>query len=196
MSKRLQVSEMASGFPHHPSLGSSLPTDYAILEHFANHRDVSVANDSEVDDVQEEDGDGRLNSAVQRADSPEVSPSRRPQRSRERMSLNVPHYGSTAPFKRRASHGQTYDVIGTGIRRVSFSKSPGFVAPDREPLLADVPRIHEAYDTNEPETESWKIRLQELRIISRYTAPVFGYVYRANFSGMILILEKHSAPMS
>jgi len=143
---------MASTVPHFTS--GSLPSDYALLNHFHPSPAVITRPEAgEYSDVFEEEEDGGHDS---------------------RRGLLVP---GTSPTNRRLSYGAIpigrRGSMGIG-RRPSIGVSPEVL--ETEPLLAGVtvPRIdEEGDDKDEDETEpSWVERLQECKVLLRYTAPV------------------------
>lgn len=183
--------EMSSNYPHYAPLGSSLPNDYAIVSHFATN-----ANDtSAIDDSDNEDNGTQGDSTTPRG-SPRIGRrSLRHVQSRE-STLTGAGYGSTqhstalsaSPDNRRRSFG-AYLTVGDALRRPSFGENGGHTTankpahagsswrtPEEQPLLSDLPLIIEAADedNDKEEPESWNTWSQELKIISRYTAPVFG----------------------
>lgn len=161
---------MSSNFPHYAPLGSSVPNDYAIVAHFASGHDDS-ALESETEDILEDD-------------EPHLSPSSSPRLGRmvrrapsgEFAYRNGRGYGTTSTSP---SRGRRLSVphAGRGPRKPSFgnlsSKSP--VPEEHQPLLAGVGRIDEG-DSRPEEPETWHLWLQELKIVSKYTLPVFGFV--------------------
>lgn len=150
---------MASTVPHFTS--GSLPSDYALLNHF-NPSSATI-------DHPEIGPDG---SAIDDDAAPGTSPT-------NRHGLLVP---GTSPTRRRLSYGAI--PIGKHPRRgsqgsaqrpsISMPANP----PEAEPLLggASVPRIdEEGDDKDEDDSEpSWIERLQESKVLLKYTAPVFA----------------------
>ncbi|KAB5592883.1 MATE efflux family protein [Ceratobasidium theobromae] len=146
--------DRASTVPHFTS--GSLPSDYALLNHF--HHSPSAISGTDIGpdgDVIEDAIEGTGPAHRHGLLIPGTSPVRR---------LS---YGTIPIGKRRGSQGSA--------RRPSISMPAN--PPEAEPLLggASVPRIDEegddkAEDDSEP---SWSERLQESKVLLKYTAPVF-----------------------
>lgn len=162
---------MSSNFPHYAPLGSSVPNDYAIVAHFAASHDGSVI-DSDVEEYGEESDHDTARF------SPSTSPRRnisgRPFASTDNNGLRPgAGYGttSTSPSRgRRMSAG----VGRRGLHRPSMESTRSPVVEETDPLL-DIPRLVEADDTSTDEpSETWQLWLQELKVVSKYTLPVFG----------------------
>ncbi|KAF8699989.1 MATE efflux family protein, partial [Rhizoctonia solani] len=147
----------ASTVPHFSS--GSLPSDYGLLNHF-HHSPAAISRPEIGPDgsILEDDGAEGTSPTNRYLHVPGTSPTRR------RMS-----YGSIpVGANRRGSHGNT--------RRPSISMPAN--PPEAEPLLGgtSVPRIdEEGDDKEEDEAEpSWAERLQESKVLLKYTAPVFA----------------------
>lgn len=149
---------MASTVPHFTS--GSLPSDYALLNHF--HPSPAVLSRPEA---------GEDNSVFDETHPEDCGLGTSPN---NRRGLFIP---GTSPTHRRLSYGAIpigrRGSVGTG-RRPSFGMPADL--PEAEPLLsgASVPRIDEEGDDKaEAEEEpSWAERLQECKVLLRYTAPV------------------------
>ncbi|CAE6458103.1 unnamed protein product [Rhizoctonia solani] len=148
---------MASTVPHFTS--GSLPSDYGLLNHF--NPSPAVINRPELDpdgNVIEDDSIPGTSPTNRHLYVPGTSPTRR------RMSYGAIPIGSN----RRGSHNSA--------RRPSISMPAN--PPEAEPLLGTttVPRIdEEGDDKDEDDVEpSWAERLQESKVLLKYTAPVFA----------------------
>lgn len=168
---------MSSTFPHYAPLGSSVPNDYAIVAHFAGSVDGS-AIDSDTEEGAEENVQG-VHSL-----SPSSSPHRvlRHYPSTENPNGLRPGTGYGTSTSTSPSRGRRLSVPAgrRGPRRGSLDPSAianknSPVIEEHEPLLGDIPRLVEDDDTSTDEqTESWALWLQELKVVSKYTMPVFG----------------------
>lgn len=158
---------MTSNYPHYA--GSSLPNDYAIVEQFAGHQDDSALETENEENAEDATPTGSPRRPLRHLSSREfgwaagyggIPPSRG-------RRLSVPHHHNGG--MRRPSRG------------ASSLKSPAW-GTEQEPLLTPgSPHAEsESDDTlrEAPESETWQLWLQELKIIAKYTAPVFGLVSR------------------
>ncbi|CAE6467908.1 unnamed protein product [Rhizoctonia solani] len=147
---------MASTVPHFTS--GSLPSDYGLLNHF--HPSPATINRPEI---------GPEGNFIEDEVAEGTSPTNR-----------YLHLPGTSPTRRRMSYG----AIPIGVNRRgshSSARRPSISMPanppEAEPLLGgtSVPRIdEEGDDKEEDEVEpSWAERLQESKVLLKYTAPVF-----------------------
>lgn len=150
--------DMASTVPHFTS--GSLPSDYGLLNHF--NPSPAVINHPELDpdgNVIEDEATEGTGPTDRYLHAPGTSPG-----TRRRMSYGAIPIGSN----RRGSHGSA--------RRPSFSLPAN--PPEAEPLLggATVPRIDEEGDDKDEDevVASWAERLQEAKVLLKYTVPVFA----------------------
>lgn len=161
-------SRMSSSYPRCAPLGSSLPNDYAILSYMASSQGESAL---------ESDNDSVIND---RNDSESPSASPRPMQSRGASFRDLPvaEHGATAKLlapRRRLS--MPYRTNGI-IRKMSSGGQVGKSTArptEREPLLA-AEVGSSGNGRNGHAFETWKMWVQEFKIICKYTAPVFGSV--------------------
>jgi MATE family multidrug resistance protein len=129
----------------------SIPNDYAILARFA-HDDHENQGEERNHIVEEEDENTNTNTS----------------RLRRRSSLPPSHFLLPPPTMSSIS----FKSAGTEGKRVSIDSGATENTPLLEPL---VPRIEEAEDEDDTKSNT-SMFWEELRILSKYTLPVFGYV--------------------
>lgn len=168
---------MPSYYPRSPPLGSSLPNDYAILSYFASSQDDSPLesdNDTTIDGSGGPESPTSSRFIVHRVPPHDVGFQAltghgevAPMSSARGRRLSMPHrtHGAT----RRMSGGQAANLPAR--------------ATEREPLLGADNRSlgNSGNERDGHESETWQMWLQEFKIISKYTAPVFGFVKYAIF---------------
>lgn len=173
---------MTSNYPHYVPLGSSLPNDYAIVSHFASYQDDSALEESETDDVQGEMDVSR---------SLTNSPRRVVRRINSRDSSVHSGGGYTNMLSTSPTRGRRLSVprqAHGGSRKLSrgalTTKSRPW-ASEHDPLLSSEHPVSDPETASrEPhEWESWQLWLQELKIIAKYTAPVFGSATSSSLFG-------------
>jgi hypothetical protein len=164
---------MSSNYPRHAPLSSSLPTDYAILSHFASDSAIESDNDSIIE-------------GSNTSGSPTASPRRavRHMPSRDTNFRALAGYGGVTPTS--SAPGRRLSMpyrMNSAARRMSYggwsAKLPAG-AREREHLLATDSRLVGTSESGQHvhvhEYETWQMWLQEFKIICKYTAPVFGSV--------------------
>ena len=159
---------MSFTYPHY-SAPSSLPSDYAILSRYA------AANG-----IEEEQNDPENNQGESSAMASE----------NDLLSPNAVPIPGQHGVKRRSSFPTSYvtpfnPTTGPLPDKSGFRSGPHSAsANENTPLLAPlVPRIEEEVDDVDPNSESSANLLwEEMRILTKYTIPVFGYVIRHSFS--------------
>ena len=156
----------------HYSTPSSLPSDYALLSRYAAHNDMHGVNGGDRHD--ENDLPETEEEAISDIDdSPE----------RHRNGLSIP----TRAVGRRKSFPTSYipsfkPTVGPLPNRSGYRSGPPGPddASENTPLLAPlVPRIEEEVDREDPaDAESSSSMLkEEIKILAKYTLPVFGCVH-------------------
>lgn len=138
---------MASNQGHHVG---SLPNDYAILARFAERGLVEDVGDSALED------DGEPSSDIGRADG--------------HLTAKKPRRTS---FPSSHLHPQVSVVAGKAAIREESASMP--IVSETTPLL--IPRIDEGDLEDDDDTKSFtKMFWEELRVLAKYTLPVFGCV--------------------
>ncbi|KAF9459120.1 MATE efflux family protein [Collybia nuda] len=141
---------MSSTFAHYQQPGS-LPSDYAILSRYAGHHpdgEPQSEVDSDGDDTETEDTSRRATSSslLRRTSFP-----------------SAPHWSQHTTMIPAQSHHFKHIPV------------PGPLPSENTPLLnPPVPRIDEPLDRTPDNGGTMKIFWEELRILTRYAAPVFG----------------------
>lgn len=170
---------MSSNYPHHAPLSSSLPTDYAILSHFASNHDDSAMESDNDSVIGDPSGSGSPHRAVRHMPS------------RDAGFRAFAGYGGVKPTSSvRGRRPSMPYLVNGAARRMSYggrsAKLPAW-AREREHLL---PAGSGSVGTSESgqevyEYETWQMWLQEFKIISKYTAPVFGSVTPNHISAVL-----------
>lgn len=170
---------MASNQGHHVG---SLPNDYAILARFANEENDATDSEQAVDS----DGDDEINSRRDSEDSEGASYQH--------------HIRSMSP--RRSSFPTTYirpqspAVASMNFRTNTHDKhhngAPDLANVNEDtPLLGPyVPRIEEEQAGDNDMHKSFTAMFwEELRILAKYTVPVFGYVTRPLHASLLTYMS-------
>lgn len=138
---------MSSAFTHYQQPGS-LPSDYAIRSHRPNNEPRDGVS-SDRDDTETEGMSGRTTSSLLRRTS-------------------LPSY----------QRSQNPTMVSAQSHHFRHIPVPGPIPSENTPLLnPPVPRIDEPLDRTLEKGNTMKIFWEELEILARYAAPVFGFVF-------------------
>lgn len=155
---------MSSTYVHY-SAPSSLPSDYALLSRYAAAHDVeNNTNDGNSNDEPVMDGpSNHPDDDMYNPNSVPIPGRRTPVRRSSFPTLYVtPFNPTTGPLPDKS-----------GYRSGPHPSKPSENTPLLGPL---VPRIEEEVDKNDRDEPAVSMLMEEIRILGKYTLPVFGFV--------------------